>query len=332
MCVMADRRRRPGSTTVGIVGGGPAGLMLSPPAGPRRHRLRRRRRPHPHRRSSRPSGPASSSGTASRLLVDTGVSDRVLREGDRHDGIELALRRRRAPRSTSQDLVGAVGLALPADRRVHRPRRRPRRATAATCGSGSPTPSVVDLTTDRPGLRFTDADGRRPRGPLRLPGRRRRLAQHLPARRFPESERRQLLPGVPVRLVRHPVRGAAERARADLQPLRPRLRADQPAHRDAAADVLPVRPGRGRRRLVRRPDLGRAAGPGRAPTATPCRRGRSPSKTVLPLPQLRLRADAVRPAAAGRRRRAHGAARPAPRASTSPWPTSGCWPRRSSAR
>ena len=44
------------------------------------------------------------------------------------------------------------------------------------------------------------------------------------------------------------------------------------------------------------------------PTGSRCSEGPITDKTVLRVPQLRLRADALRPAAAGRRRRAHRAA------------------------
>ena len=75
-------------TQVAIVGGGPAGLMLS-------HLLatrgidsvvlesRSRQAIHETVRAG-----ILEHGTVN-LLVDSGVSDRVLREGDRHDGIEL---------------------------------------------------------------------------------------------------------------------------------------------------------------------------------------------------------------------------------------------------
>jgi 2-polyprenyl-6-methoxyphenol hydroxylase-like FAD-dependent oxidoreductase len=76
-------------TPVGIVGGGPAGLMLS-------HLLAgsgidsvvvelrtREEIEHTHR-----AGILEQDSV--RMLVETGVSDRVLRDGYRHEGIELA--------------------------------------------------------------------------------------------------------------------------------------------------------------------------------------------------------------------------------------------------
>ena len=264
-----------------------------------------------------------------RLLVDTGVSDRVLRDGYRHEGIELGLRRASAPHR----LRGAgrrLGPALPADRRVHRPRRRPRarrrrRAVRRQRRRGR------RRDQRQPGHPVHRRRRQRARGPLRLPRRRRRLPQHLPRRPSRSRMRRQYFRGVPVRLVRHPVRGAAERARADLQPLRARLRADQPAHRDPAADVLPVRPRRGRRRLVRRPHLGGAAGPGRRQRLHPeggpdhvagrCCRSAASSRSRCATATCCSPATPPTPCR-----------RPAPRGSTSRWPTCGCSPRSSSGR
>ena len=96
----------PTRTTVAIVGAGPAGLMLSHLLAASgidsvvvdtRSRARSRDR----------SAPASSSRTPSRMLVDSGVSDRVLRDGHEHDGIELRFAGD-GHRIDFQDLVGAV--------------------------------------------------------------------------------------------------------------------------------------------------------------------------------------------------------------------------------
>jgi p-hydroxybenzoate 3-monooxygenase len=77
------------TTTVGIVGGGPAGLMLS-------HLLARRgidcvvvdNRSRLEIEQTVRAGILEQDSV--RLLVDSGVSDRVLRDGHRHDGIDLA--------------------------------------------------------------------------------------------------------------------------------------------------------------------------------------------------------------------------------------------------
>ncbi len=77
------------TTTVGIVGGGPAGLMLS-------HLLARSgvdsvvvdSRTHAEIEQTVRAGILERDSV--RMLVESGVSDRVLREGDEHAGIELA--------------------------------------------------------------------------------------------------------------------------------------------------------------------------------------------------------------------------------------------------
>lgn len=78
------------TTTVGIVGGGPAGLMLS-------HLLALRgidsvvveNRTQLEIEQTVRAGILEHDSV--RMLVDTGVSDRVLREGDQHEGIEIAV-------------------------------------------------------------------------------------------------------------------------------------------------------------------------------------------------------------------------------------------------
>ena len=137
------------------------------------------------------------------------------------------------------------------------------------------------MTGDRPGILFTDPTGRSRRSAatssLAPTGR------GASADRVPESRRGHYFREYPFAWFGFLVRGAAERAGTGLHPLRARLRADQPTHRLVAADVLPVRPRRGRRRLVRGPHLGRAAGPrGRRGRLHARRRGRSPTRRVLP--------------------------------------------------
>jgi 2-polyprenyl-6-methoxyphenol hydroxylase-like FAD-dependent oxidoreductase len=92
-------------TQVGIVGGGPAGLMLS-------HLLAMQgidsvvvdNRTRLEIEQTVRAGILERDSV--RLLVESGVSDRVLREGDEHEGIELAFGGS-AHRIHFADLVGA---------------------------------------------------------------------------------------------------------------------------------------------------------------------------------------------------------------------------------
>jgi p-hydroxybenzoate 3-monooxygenase len=143
-------------TTVGIVGGGPAGLLLS-------HLLHRsgiasvvvdnRSRDlieHTHR-----AGILEQASV--RLLVDSGVSDRVLREGHQHEGIALRFGGA-SHRIHFQDLVGASVWLYPqtdvftdlADARVR---------DGGDARFGVRDTRVLDAGSDRPGVAFTDAEG-----------------------------------------------------------------------------------------------------------------------------------------------------------------------------
>ncbi len=149
---MAEVTRAP----VGIVGGGPAGLMLS-------HLLSRvgidsvvvelRTRDeieHTHR-----AGILEQDSV--RLLVETGVADRVLHDGYRHEGIDLAFGGE-GHRIDFQGLVGAsVQLYPQTDVFIDLANARERdggdvRYDVSEVG-------VVDVTSDRPGILFTDSAG-----------------------------------------------------------------------------------------------------------------------------------------------------------------------------
>lgn len=144
------------STQVGIVGGGPAGLMLS-------HLLARAGIDSvivDTRTRSEIEGTVRAgileAGSVS-LLVDTGVSDRVLREGDRHAGIEIGFGGTLA-RIDFEDLVGsAVWLYPQTDVFIDLADARARDGGDVQFGVSDT--AVEDLTSDRPVLRFTDADG-----------------------------------------------------------------------------------------------------------------------------------------------------------------------------
>ena len=144
------------STTVGIVGGGPAGLMLSHllhVAGIESVVIETRTREeieHTHR-----AGILEQDSV--RLLVDSGVSARVLRDGHEHRGIDLRFGGT-SHRIDFQGLAGASTWLYPqtdvfldlADARA-RDGGDVRYAVTDT--------SVLDVTSDRPAMLFTDSVG-----------------------------------------------------------------------------------------------------------------------------------------------------------------------------
>ncbi|RYP84029.1 4-hydroxybenzoate 3-monooxygenase [Nocardioides guangzhouensis] len=143
-------------TTVGIVGGGPAGLMLS-------HLLSLSgidsvvvdNRPRSEIEHTVRAGILEADSV--RLLLDTGVSDRVRRDGDEHDGIALRFGGA-SHRIDFQYLTGAsVWLYPQTDVFIDLADARARDGGDVRFGiSGT---EVVDVTGSRPGIRFTDADG-----------------------------------------------------------------------------------------------------------------------------------------------------------------------------
>ncbi|CQR59648.1 4-hydroxybenzoate 3-monooxygenase [Streptomyces leeuwenhoekii] len=143
-------------TTVGIVGAGPAGLMLS-------HLLARRgidstvvdHRTREEIESTHRAGILEAGSV--RLLTETGVSDRVLRDGRPHAGIELRFQGT-SHRIDFQHLVGeSVWLYPQTDVFVDLADARERDGGDVRFGvTGT---RVVDLTTERPGILFRDAEG-----------------------------------------------------------------------------------------------------------------------------------------------------------------------------
>ena len=177
------------STEVAVVGAGPAGLMLS-------HLL--------HRagidsvaidlRSRREIEETHRAGILEhdsvRLLVDTGVSDRVLRDGDEHEGIELAFGGDRH----RIDFAGTVGATvhLYPQTDVFMDLADARERDGGDVRFGVSDVSVDDLTTDRPVMRFTDVDGAdhevRARVVVGADG-----SRSLCRQQFPEEQRHQLV-------------------------------------------------------------------------------------------------------------------------------------------
>jgi len=143
-------------TTVGIVGGGPAGLMLS-------HLLARSGiesiavdlRTRTEIEQTHRAGILEQDSV--RLLVETGVSDRVLRDGYRHEGIELGFGGE-CHRIDFESLVGAAVQLYP-QTDVFIDLADARERDGGDVRFGVSDVSVVDLTSDAPGLLFTDADG-----------------------------------------------------------------------------------------------------------------------------------------------------------------------------
>ncbi len=144
------------TTEVAVVGAGPAGLMLSHLLGRAgidsiaidvrsRHEIEETHRAGILERDS------------VRLLVDSGVSDRVLREGDEHQGIELAFGGARH-RIDFRDAVGASVWLYP-QTDVFRDLADARQRVSADVRFGVSGVSVADLTSERPAMRFTDAEG-----------------------------------------------------------------------------------------------------------------------------------------------------------------------------
>jgi p-hydroxybenzoate 3-monooxygenase len=143
---------------VAIVGGGPAGLMLA-------HLLGRAgieavavdTRTRLDIETTQRAGILEAD--AARDLVETGVSDRVLRDGHEHEGVELRFDGS-AHRIDFRELVGeSVWLYPQTDVFIDLADARAR--DGGVVHFGVTDTEVLDETTDRPRVRFTDAEGHR---------------------------------------------------------------------------------------------------------------------------------------------------------------------------
>lgn len=144
------------STTVGVVGGGPAGLMLShllQLAGIESTVIETRTRheiEHTHR-----AGILERDSV--RLLVDSGVSDRVLRDGHEHQGIDLRFGGV-SHRIDFQGLVGASTWLYP-QTDVFRDLADARERDGGDVRYAVTDTDLLEVTADRPAMLFTDSEG-----------------------------------------------------------------------------------------------------------------------------------------------------------------------------
>lgn len=143
-------------TSVGIVGAGPAGLMLS-------HLLSLSgidsvvvdNRTRTDIEQTVRAGILERDSV--RLLVDSGVSDRVLSEGHEHQGIDLAFGGA-GHRIDFSELTGASVWLYP-QTDVFIDLAASRDDAGGDVRFGVRDTSVTDVTSDRPGILFTDAEG-----------------------------------------------------------------------------------------------------------------------------------------------------------------------------
>ncbi|MGW5322445.1 4-hydroxybenzoate 3-monooxygenase [Rhodococcus pyridinivorans] len=145
------------TTEVGIVGGGPAGLMLS-------HLLAKagidnivvEKRDHETIRTTHRAG-ILEHGSVS-LLTESGVDTRVLNEGHRHDGIDLRFGGE-SHRIDFRDLVGESVWLYPQNE-VFVDLAASRERDGGDVRYSVCDTEVLDITTDTPKIRFAESDGR----------------------------------------------------------------------------------------------------------------------------------------------------------------------------
>ncbi|WP_113717681.1 4-hydroxybenzoate 3-monooxygenase [Arthrobacter dokdonensis] len=146
------------TTQVGIVGAGPAGLMLS-------HLLARagianiviETRDHSTIQTTQRAGILEAGSV--RMLTDTGVDGRVLTHGHRHDGIDLRFNGV-SHRLNFQDLVGESVWLYPQNE-VFVDLAAARKRDGGDVRFSVTDTEVLDLESGVPKMRFTDAGGQR---------------------------------------------------------------------------------------------------------------------------------------------------------------------------
>jgi p-hydroxybenzoate 3-monooxygenase len=149
----------PERTQVGIIGGGPAGLLLS-------HLLALRgvdsvlveNRSRAYCEARQRAG-LLEDGTV-RLLRAAGLAGRLDREGLAHGGIYLQFAGERH-HLDFRDLAGGAEVTIYAQTEIVKDLIQVRTAAAAALHFEVTGTEVAELDTDRPVLRYTDADGRR---------------------------------------------------------------------------------------------------------------------------------------------------------------------------
>ena len=264
------------TTQVAIMGAGPAGLMLShllAKAGIESTVIEIRS----HQEISETVRAGILEHGSVNMLVDSGVSDRVLRDGDRHDGIELRFNGE-SHRIDFKDLVGeSVWLYPQTDVFLDLAARR-------KADGGDVRYSVTDTTIHdiegKPKVWFTDADGVEYELQADFIAGADGSRSHC---RFqiPEAQRKWYFHEYPFAwfgILAEAPRSSDELIYANSDE---RLRPDQPADRDRPADVLPVRPQRGRRPTGARTGSGTPSAAASTATASSSRKGPVIDKMVL---------------------------------------------------
>ena len=143
-------------TRVGIVGGGPAGLMLSHLlAGAGIDSVVVDNREHETIRTTHRAGILEHGSV--NMLVESGISERVLTAGHKHEGIDLRFGGE-SHRIDFTDLVGEAVWLYPQNE-VFVDLAAARRRDGGDVRFGVTDTAVSDLTGDTPRISFTEADG-----------------------------------------------------------------------------------------------------------------------------------------------------------------------------